>query len=114
MQGKEHQRNKDRYNDQAAAWIFNGALRDVLGSGVPQASNESLTIYLPGGRLFRARAENNKVQPQGSIDLHGLYVQEAIEYTEKAIAVRRCFAVCPLVARLCSPSEERLSRSGCR
>lgn len=31
MQGKEHQRNKDRYNDQAAAWIFNGALRDVLG-----------------------------------------------------------------------------------
>lgn len=25
VQGKEHQRNKDRYNDQAAAWIFNGA-----------------------------------------------------------------------------------------
>ncbi|GAA5891363.1 hypothetical protein JCM8208_002601 [Rhodotorula glutinis] len=53
VQGKEHQRNKDRYNDQAAAWIFN---------------------------------ENNKVQPPGSIDLHGLYVQEAIEYTERAIA----------------------------
>ncbi|GAA5843134.1 hypothetical protein JCM9279_001871 [Rhodotorula babjevae] len=52
-EGKEHQRNKDRYNDQAAAWIFN---------------------------------ENNKVQPPGSIDLHGLYVQEAIEYTERAIA----------------------------
>ncbi|GAA6005174.1 uncharacterized protein JCM10292_005595 [Rhodotorula paludigena] len=52
LEGKEHQRNKERYNDQAAAWIFN---------------------------------ENNKVQPPGSIDLHGLYVQEAIEYTEKAI-----------------------------
>jgi len=29
--------------------------------------------------------ENNKSQPHGSVDLHGLYVQEAIEYTEKAI-----------------------------
>ncbi|GAA6049287.1 hypothetical protein JCM3770_005923 [Rhodotorula araucariae] len=56
LEGKEHQRNKDRYNDDAAAWIF---------------------------------AENNSTQPQGSIDLHGLYVQEAIEYTEKAIADAR-------------------------
>ncbi|GAA5963438.1 hypothetical protein JCM3765_003072 [Sporobolomyces pararoseus] len=52
LQGKEHQRLKDMYNDQAAEWIFN---------------------------------ENNKVQPRGSIDLHGLYVQESIEFTEKAI-----------------------------
>ncbi|GAA5846485.1 hypothetical protein JCM5353_008014 [Sporobolomyces roseus] len=29
--------------------------------------------------------ENNRVQPPGSIDLHGLYVQESIEFTEKAI-----------------------------
>lgn len=32
-------------------------------------------------------AENNKTQPVGSVDLHGLYVQEAIEYTERAIKV---------------------------
>ena len=31
------------------------------------------------------------MQPPGSIDLHGLYVQEAIEYTERAIAVRSSF-----------------------
>lgn len=30
-------------------------------------------------------AENNKHSPQGTIDLHGLFVQEAISYTEQAI-----------------------------
>ncbi|TKA53759.1 hypothetical protein B0A53_03801 [Rhodotorula sp. CCFEE 5036] len=29
--------------------------------------------------------ENNKSQPIGSVDLHGLYVEEAIEYTQRAI-----------------------------
>ncbi|GAA6011219.1 hypothetical protein JCM11491_006761 [Sporobolomyces phaffii] len=52
LEGKEHQRMKEQYNDQAAQWIFN---------------------------------ENNKVQPVGSVDLHGLYVQESIEFTERAI-----------------------------
>jgi DNA-nicking Smr family endonuclease len=52
LQGKEHQRLKDLYNDQAASWIFQ---------------------------------ENNKIQPRGSIDLHGLYVQESIEFTERCI-----------------------------
>ncbi|GAA5900716.1 hypothetical protein JCM5296_004877 [Sporobolomyces johnsonii] len=56
MEGKEHQRNKDRYNAEAAEWIFR---------------------------------ENNKTQPPGSVDLHGLYVQESIEYTERAIATAK-------------------------
>lgn len=30
--------------------------------------------------------DNNQKQPRGTIDLHGLYVKEAIEQTEKAIA----------------------------
>lgn len=30
--------------------------------------------------------ENNKTQPHGTIDLHGLYVKEAIEEVDKAIA----------------------------
>jgi hypothetical protein len=30
--------------------------------------------------------ENNEDSPRGTIDLHGLYVKEAIERTEKAIA----------------------------
>lgn len=32
-------------------------------------------------------AENNRSQPRGSIDLHGLYVEEAIERTERAVQV---------------------------
>lgn len=32
-------------------------------------------------------AQNNRSQPRGSIDLHGLYVQEAIERTERAVQV---------------------------
>ncbi|BGP18647.1 hypothetical protein JCM10213_002892 [Rhodosporidiobolus nylandii] len=56
QQGKEHQRNKDRFNAEAAEWIYQ---------------------------------ENNRTQPPGSIDLHGLYVQEAIDYTERAIAQGR-------------------------
>ncbi|KAM0790817.1 hypothetical protein ACM66B_004662 [Microbotryomycetes sp. NB124-2] len=52
VQGKEHQRLKEMYNDQAAEWIFQA---------------------------------NNRSQPFGTIDLHGLYVQEAIERTEKTI-----------------------------
>ncbi|KAK4050818.1 hypothetical protein OIV83_003240 [Microbotryomycetes sp. JL201] len=52
VQGKEHQRLKEMYNDQAAEWIFQA---------------------------------NNRAQPYGTIDLHGLYVQEAIERTEKTI-----------------------------
>ena len=31
-------------------------------------------------------AENNKLSPAGTIDLHGLYVKEAIERTESAIS----------------------------
>lgn len=85
VQGKEHQRNKDRYNDQAAAWIFNGASSCPL---LPRRSSSSRGTS--ADRVDpRPPAENNKVQPPGSIDLHGLYVQEAIEYTERAIAVRR-------------------------
>jgi DNA-nicking Smr family endonuclease len=31
-------------------------------------------------------AENNKKQPNGTIDLHGLYVKEALDEVEKAIS----------------------------
>ncbi|GAA6004049.1 hypothetical protein JCM10207_006532 [Rhodosporidiobolus poonsookiae] len=55
-EGKQHQREKDRLNAEAAEWIFN---------------------------------ENNRTQPAGSVDLHGLYVQEAIDYTERAISNAR-------------------------
>ncbi|KAI5475122.1 S-adenosyl-L-methionine-dependent methyltransferase [Pseudohyphozyma bogoriensis] len=59
-EGHEHQREKERLNDEAALWIY---------------------------------TENNKRQPEGTIDLHGLYVQESIEYTEKAIESARSHSV---------------------
>jgi DNA-nicking Smr family endonuclease len=37
-------------------------------------------------RRFLHSAENNETQPHGTIDLHGLYVKEAIEQVDKAIA----------------------------
>ena len=33
IEGKEHQRLKDQYNDQAANWIFNGALVTTASLG---------------------------------------------------------------------------------
>lgn len=32
-------------------------------------------------------AENNRDSPHGTVDLHGLFVQEAIEKTEEAVQV---------------------------
>lgn len=37
-------------------------------------------------RVCADDVENNKQSPVGTIDLHGLYVKEAIERTEAAIA----------------------------
>ncbi|GAA5889283.1 hypothetical protein JCM6882_000695 [Rhodosporidiobolus microsporus] len=52
QEGKQHQRERERLNAEAAEWIYR---------------------------------ENNRSRSAGEIDLHGLYVQEAIEYTEKGI-----------------------------
>lgn len=51
-EGHQHDAQMNRYNAQAAEWIFN---------------------------------ENNQNIPPDQIDLHGLYVQESIEYTERKI-----------------------------
>lgn len=48
----------------------------------------SVSLSLPrdlSNAEIGGRIENNKHSPPGTVDLHGLYVQEAIEYTEKAI-----------------------------
>jgi DNA-nicking Smr family endonuclease len=48
-------------------------------------------LALPRAAPRRAArpVENNKQSPPGTIDLHGLYVKEAIERTESAIAQRQ-------------------------
>ncbi|KAI0745430.1 hypothetical protein C8Q76DRAFT_703630 [Earliella scabrosa] len=54
--GKAAQREMERLNEEAAAWIFR---------------------------------ENNTDSQPGEVDLHGLYVKEAIRYTEKSIEEAR-------------------------
>ncbi|GAA5823740.1 hypothetical protein JCM11251_003275 [Rhodosporidiobolus azoricus] len=56
QEGKQHQREKDRLNGEAAEWIFQA---------------------------------NNHNRGPGEVDLHGLYVQEAIDYTDRAISNAR-------------------------
>ena len=67
QQGKAHAAKQDQLDDQASAWIFNG-------EAGPSRIEHLLTTA------------NNQQSPPGTIDLHGLYVKEAIERTESAIA----------------------------
>jgi len=55
-EAKEHQREMERLNAEASAWIFH---------------------------------ENNLDSEPGEVDLHGLYVKEAIAHTDKSIAEAR-------------------------
>jgi hypothetical protein len=52
------------------------------GSSTVQRLESALTPALAD-----LRAENNKQSPDGTIDLHGLFVQEAIDRTEEAVQV---------------------------
>ncbi|KAI9456617.1 hypothetical protein F5148DRAFT_984370, partial [Russula earlei] len=54
-EAKEHQREMERLNAEASAWIFRGECTSKLGE----------------------------------VDLHGLYVKEAIAYTDRSIAEAR-------------------------
>ncbi|KAH9978800.1 hypothetical protein BGW80DRAFT_1165152, partial [Lactifluus volemus] len=55
-EGKAHQREMDRLNAEASAWIFR---------------------------------ENNLDRKPGEVDLHGLYVKEAIAYTDQSVIEAR-------------------------
>ncbi|KAG8213959.1 hypothetical protein J3R82DRAFT_10708 [Butyriboletus roseoflavus] len=88
-EGKRHALKMENLNAQASATIFQGklvpiiswasrlkiALREQPGRGVQQMA------YL-GCIVFQNKAA-------GEIDLHGLYVKEAISYSEKAIRKAR-------------------------
>lgn len=69
-QGRAHQREMDRLNSKASEWIFSGACRGVVSACMARTD---------------ACAENNKDRRPDEVDLHGLYVKEAISFTERAI-----------------------------
>jgi dsDNA-specific endonuclease/ATPase MutS2 len=75
-EGKAHQREMERLNTQASEWIFVG---------------QSFSLFFVSGAVLISLncAENNKDSKPGEIDLHGLYVKEAIRYTDQSIEEAR-------------------------
>lgn len=73
-------------NKEASDWIFIGQSGSpVLGSMLMNSSRQKITRYAFDqlfGRLFSAPPQDSK---PGEIDLHGLYVKEAIEHTDRAL-----------------------------
>lgn len=96
-EGKKHQKRKEDLDDEASAWIFNGTYEVSAVRGFLCCSGDSVGTALLAKLRGRPRRriplsssplkpENNRDSPPGTIDLHGLYVKEAIERTEAAIA----------------------------
>lgn len=71
-EGKKHQARQDQLDDEASSWIFVGTYRCLLSN---IAIRSTVLTY----------SENNRDSPPGTLDLHGLYVKEAIERTETAV-----------------------------
>lgn len=55
--------------------------------------------------------ENNKVQPTGWVDLHGLHVHEAVKFTQQALEVRCCGTLCSAMCSLALAVPSGRSRS---
>ncbi|KAI0690187.1 hypothetical protein C8T65DRAFT_745909 [Cerioporus squamosus] len=75
--GKAAQQEMERLNEEAAAWIFRGVSAFIV------FSSPDLTIY-----VF-VLVENNTDSKPGEVDLHGLYVKEAIRYADQSIQEAR-------------------------
>lgn len=66
----------ERLNREASDWIFRGM----------NTSRISLFHVLEKQTLTRPTSENNQNTRPDEVDLHGLFVKEAIQRTEQAIA----------------------------
>lgn len=90
---------------------FDGASRAHQagdGARAKQLSTQGHTHQQRKDDLNRQAADfifnaNNRSQPPGSIDLHGLFVQEAIERTERAVQVGNSYRLdCSILLTLSS------------
>ena len=80
-EGKSHQREMERLNKEASEWIFIGMVLCVFLFLFRELKVLGLMIF--------SLVENNKDSQPGEIDLHGLYVKEAITYTDRSIQEAR-------------------------
>lgn len=91
MQGKAHQQRQDQLDDEARDWIYIGEWSHTLARSRYSWMICSTDVSFSSLNLLHlshpppTHVENNRDSPPGTIDLHGLYVKEAIEKTEQAI-----------------------------
>ena len=92
-QGKDHQRRMEQLNKEASDWIFAGQVPSLLlhGTQLPALlfitamtleNNKVRTTYQPPFLPFLSPHQNRK---PGEVDLHGLYVKEAVARTDQAL-----------------------------
>lgn len=95
-EGKRMQGEMERLNGEAAEWIFGGACPCPLSSSLVHLTSwgrwcrgqQGTFCRVPKvfGGTANARACAYQDSQPGEVDLHGLYVKEAIAYTDRAIA----------------------------
>ncbi|KAK7025517.1 hypothetical protein VNI00_015951 [Paramarasmius palmivorus] len=71
-EGKEHQKKMEKLNREASEWIYIGECLFLHRHRWAKKVNMDIP-------------ENNKDSGPDEVDLHGLYVKEAIEYTDRAL-----------------------------
>jgi hypothetical protein len=84
--GKEHQANMERLNKEASDWIFIGAsILSFMPYSCANLRQRTIGyVFAPNPSDLRL---SSRLQDSGpnEVDLHGLYVKEAIYHTDKAI-----------------------------
>lgn len=81
MQGKAYSASKQAYSSGNG-----GRAHELSMEGKQHQANKDRLNLQAAEYIFNA---NNASQPNGSIDLHGLYVKESVTMTERAIANAR-------------------------
>lgn len=92
-QGKAHQAKKAQIDAEARDWIYYRSSFFASSSSFIPLFSPSLDRFLTGQRRLLwgdwvgGETENNTDSKPGEIDLHGLYVKEAVAKSEQAIQV---------------------------
>lgn len=87
-QGKEHQRKMEELNEQASSWIFIGAKLSLKFANThwdPLLENNKVTR----DSLIASHTHRIQNSKPGEVDLHGLYVKEAINRADRFIQLAK-------------------------
>ena len=94
--GKAAQKEMERLNEEASEWIFRGMLLNhSLVSGLTDMTrcysieNNTVCLFASWTHVGLLRSACVQDSQPGEIDLHGLYVKEAIRYADRSIQEAR-------------------------